>query len=368
MKLLLWTLILTSLAYSGVLTVVGLSGSRYEVPLNDENMASSAVLLKKLNMRNSISGDTLSVKYNKSTLRFISGDTTAVVDSAEVSLSHPVKSKKNVFYLPTSSLPKTLSLLTGLSFRYNETRKELSIHREPAEYLELTGKVVLDPGHGGKDPGAIGQAGFYEKDAVLAISLKTAEYLRKHSGLTVLLSRENDSFLALGERTQFANDQEADLFVSVHANSSPKKDRIGGYKMYFLSEAKNEADDRIAKMENAAIEFEEESSNASTDVLQSVLRDMINNEYLKESQDLSIKLEEAFRDGLPNVKSLHTGVGQANFYVLNGALMPAVLVEVCFISNSDEEKMLQDEKFHTQVAQAMGRAILRFRKKQKELL
>lgn len=367
MKKLFLILLLTSMSYSGVLTVVGLSGSRYEVALTDDNMASSRDLLKKLNMRNSISGDTLNVKYNSSTLRFISGDTTAVIDSSVVSLSRAVKSKKDLFYIPASSLPKTLSLLTGLSFRYNETRRELSIHREPAEYLELTGKVVLDPGHGGKDPGAIGQAGYYEKDAVLAISLKTAEYLREHSGLTVLLSREDDTFLALGERTQFANDHEADLFLSVHANSSPKKDRIGGYKMYFLSDAKNEADDRIAKMENAAIEFEE-SSNASTDVLQSVLRDMINNEYLKESQDLSIKLEEAFRDGLPNVESLHTGVGQANFYVLNGALMPAVLVEVCFISNSEEEKMLQDDKFHTKVAQAMGRAILRFRKKQKELL
>lgn len=367
MRQLLLIFLFTTLAYSGVLTVVGLSGSRYEVALSGENMASSKDLLKKLNMRNSISGDTLSVKYNKSVLRFISGDSTAVVDSSVVTLSQPVITKKGAFYLPTSALPKTLSLLTGLSFRYNETRKELSIHREPAEYLELTGKVVLDPGHGGKDPGAIGQAGYYEKDAVLAISLKTAEYLREHSGLTVLLSREDDTFLALGERTQFANDQEADLFVSVHANSSPKMDRIGGYKMYFLSDAKNEADDRIAKMENAAIEFEE-GPDAGTDLLQSVLRDMINNEYLKESQDLSIKLEEAFRAGLPNLESLHTGVGQANFYVLNGALMPAVLVEVCFISNSDEEKLLQDDKFHTQVAQAMGRAILRFRKKQKELL
>jgi N-acetylmuramoyl-L-alanine amidase len=91
---------------------------------------------------------------------------------------------------------------------------------------------------------------------------------------------------------------------------------------------------------------------------------MINNEYLKESQDLSIVLEDSFNKNIPNLSVLHTGVGQANFYVLNGALMPSVLIETCFISNPKEEKMLINKKFQSKVAKAIGQAILDFRVQQ----
>lgn len=364
MRIALSLLLLTGALWANTLTVVGLSGKQYTVNQNSDTCVDFTGLLKKLNFRHTTSKDTLTVNYNSHKMALVVEDSITTIDSVEYKLNNTLFKDKDTFRIKSKELPRILSLVTKLSFRYEESSNILSIHREPAEYLDLTGTIVLDPGHGGKDPGAIGQDSTYEKEVVLAISLKTAEYIKTYSGLDVHLTRDSDTFIPLRERTTFANEKKADLFVSVHANSSPKMDNVGGYKMYFLSDAKSEADERIAMFENSVMELEEADPEA--DILQTVLMDMINNEYLKESQELSITLEESFHDEVGAIDKLHTGVGQANFFVLNGALMPSVLVEVCFISNSEEEKLLVDEKFQNKVAHAMGKAILAFRKKQRD--
>jgi N-acetylmuramoyl-L-alanine amidase len=225
--------------------------------------------------------------------------------------------------------------------------------------------VVVDPGHGGKDPGAIGYNDIKEKDVVLSISLKLRDMLKGMPGITTLLTREKDIFIPLAERTEFANKQKADLFVSVHADAVPgdtkRKNAIRGYKIYFLSQAKNEEDKLVAMRENAVIQLEEKPQNYSN--LQSVLIDMAGNEFLRESQDMCILLDLKFSSVLrKKIEKLHLGVGQANFWVLNGAYMPSVLIETGFLSNPDEAKLLADKEFQKTIAKGMYDAIANFTK------
>lgn len=225
--------------------------------------------------------------------------------------------------------------------------------------------IVIDPGHGGKDPGAIGPSGVKEKDVVLPIGLALRDELEKIKGLSVYMTRSTDVFIPLRDRTKFANDKKADLFISIHANSvggtKKRKNTVKGYKIYFLSQAKNEEDKLAAMIENSVIELEEDVQKG--DFLQNVLIDMANNEFLTESQDLSIAIAESFGKALAKIRALQKGVGQANFWVLNGAYMPSVLVEGCFISNPQEEKLLTNKKFQKKIAVAIKDAVVEFKKK-----
>jgi N-acetylmuramoyl-L-alanine amidase len=225
--------------------------------------------------------------------------------------------------------------------------------------------VVIDPGHGGKDPGAIGYNGIKEKDVVFSIALQLKDMLKTKPGITTLLTREKDVFIPLRERTEFANNKKADLFVSIHADAVPgdnkRKNGTRGYKIYFLSQAKNEDDKLVAMRENAVIELEEQPQNYSN--LQNVLIDLAGNEFLRESQDLCILVDLKFSSLLKKkVEKLHLGVGQANFWVLNGAYMPSILVETGFLSNPQEAQLLVDKEFQKTMANALCEAIGNFTK------
>ncbi|MBN1127659.1 MAG: N-acetylmuramoyl-L-alanine amidase [Chitinispirillaceae bacterium] len=226
--------------------------------------------------------------------------------------------------------------------------------------------IVIDPGHGGKDPGAIGPGGTREKEVVLAIALAVRDRLKRHKDIRVFLTREKDVFIPLGERTRMANERKADLFVSIHANatsgSRKKKETTKGYKVYFLSQAKNEEDKLAAMRENAVIQLEEKPQNYGA--LQNVLIDLAGNEYLRESQELCIFLDRQFETSLvKKVSRKDRGIGQANFWVLNGAYMPSILIETCFISNRSEERLLASRKFQEEMANAIYEALLSFKKK-----
>jgi N-acetylmuramoyl-L-alanine amidase len=225
--------------------------------------------------------------------------------------------------------------------------------------------IVIDPGHGGKDPGAIGYNGIKEKDVVFSIALQLKDMLKTKPGITILLTREKDIFIPLRERTEFANNKKADLFVSIHADAVPgdnkRKNGTRGYKIYFLSQAKNEDDKLVAMRENAVIELEEQPQNYSN--LQNVLIDLAGNEFLRESQDLCILVDLKFSSLLKKkVEKLHLGVGQANFWVLNGAYMPSILVETGFLSNPHEAQLLVDKEFQKTMANALCEAIGNFTK------
>ena len=207
--------------------------------------------------------------------------------------------------------------------------------------------IVIDAGHGGKDPGAIGPNNIKEKTVALQMAKKLAEQLRRMLGVKVLLTRSDDSFLELQERTAYANRVGADLFISLHANASPNNHAYG-LETYFLNLAKNNQAAEVAARENGT------SLEAVTN-LEAILFDLMANAKINESSRLAAEVQQAMVSGLrphfSRIKDL--GVRQGPFHVLLGATMPSVLVEAAFISHPREEKRLEDDRYQEEVAKAI---------------
>ncbi|MEO0225675.1 MAG: N-acetylmuramoyl-L-alanine amidase, partial [candidate division WOR-3 bacterium] len=215
--------------------------------------------------------------------------------------------------------------------------------------------IVLDPGHGGIDPGAIGKRGLYEKDCNLAISLRLKKLIEDSLNMKVIMTRDEDVYLSLVQRTRIANRNRADLFLSIHCNASRKKKQPCGIETYFLSEAKTDDARSTAALENASIKFDQPEEFDSD--LKKILSDIAQTEFLQESSDLAESIQDEAGRLLPIP---NRGINQANFYVLNGAYMPAVLVECAFISNPEEEKLLRETKFRNQLAYTIFCGIRKF--------
>lgn len=214
--------------------------------------------------------------------------------------------------------------------------------------------VVIDAGHGGKDPGAYGATGLAEKNVTLSVALKLARLLRDR-GFEVHLTRSRDTLIALSDRPHLANhwkqNRPATLFVSIHANSGVRGSE--GFETYFLSEARTEDERRVAEMENAAVKYEEKPANSGPQ-LDLLLNSLRNDYYQRASNDFAEVIQRelgAFHPG-PN-----RGVKQAGFRVLVGALMPAVLVEIGFMSHAQEVKLLGTNAFQDKIAFGLSRAI-----------
>ncbi|MFQ5865333.1 MAG: N-acetylmuramoyl-L-alanine amidase [bacterium] len=221
-------------------------------------------------------------------------------------------------------------------------------------------KVVIDPGHGGRDPGAIGARGVYEKDVVLAIAKRLKKLLEKKLKLEVVMTRETDKFVPLKDRTQLANKVNGKLFISIHANSN-RSPRLRGATTYFLGPAKSEEALEVARRENAVIRYENDVQDyAHLSDENFILAHMAQNDYNKESQDLAAMVQQELkkRSGIQD-----RGVKQAGYYVLVGASMPNVLVETAFISNRKEERLLKSASFQKKVAQGIYESVKKFKQK-----
>ena len=212
-------------------------------------------------------------------------------------------------------------------------------------------RIVVDAGHGGKDPGATGPDGVHEKDVVLAIAKDLAKCLKKDLGCEVILTRKNDTFIPLEERTAIANKLGADLFVSIHANASPNP-QAHGIETYYLNFSKNEQAVEVAARENG-------TTLKQVGDLQLILLDLMANSKINESSRLAAEIQQSLVSRLdhhyPGVKDL--GVRQGPFYVLVGATMPSVLVETAFISNHREEKRLTSSAYEEAPAEAIAQGI-----------
>ena len=236
---------------------------------------------------------------------------------------------------------------------YKKTRGQLKGNGiSLAQQLGLCVKrVVIDAGHGGKDPGAIGPTGLREKDVVLKIAKKVASRLKKELACQVVLTRKKDRFLPLTQRTAIANARKADIFVSIHANAAPNR-RARGVETYFLNFALDEEAMRVAARENA-------TSTKRIGDLNNILNDIMKNAKVDESSRLASYVQREIvknlRKRYSNVKS--KGVKQAPFFVLIGARMPSVLVEVSFISNRKEERLLKSDSYLDRVAEGIVNGI-----------
>ncbi|MFH1238516.1 MAG: N-acetylmuramoyl-L-alanine amidase, partial [bacterium] len=206
--------------------------------------------------------------------------------------------------------------------------------------------IVIDAGHGGKDPGAIGRRGVKEKDVVLDVAKRLARMLEDVPDIKVILTRKSDYFLPLDERTSIANANRADLFISIHANASLSR-KLAGFEAYFLSErASDKEAEAVANIENSVINLE---SDRPKDNLSVILWSMTLNEFMNESSEVCSVISKEVPG---NVGIECRGVKQAGFYVLRNAKMPAVLVEIGFLTNLREEIKMKSRTFREKTAKA----------------
>ncbi len=212
--------------------------------------------------------------------------------------------------------------------------------------------IMIDPGHGGKDPGAV-YNGILEKDINLRLA-KILGSILKSKGMKVLYTRTNDKFIPLEERTALANSKKADLFISLHVNANQNK-KVNGFEIYYLNLATSKDAIRVAARENAV-------STKKISDLQVILTDLMLNSKIKESKNLAnIVLNKTLEYGRKHYSINDHGVRKAPFYVLMGAQMPAILVEIGYITNFQDRKKIQSTSYLKQLARGITRGILAYR-------
>ena len=233
-----------------------------------------------------------------------------------------------------------------------------SLTKDKEKYINLARqfglsikRIVIDPGHGGDDPGAIGPKGLKEKDIVLKVAKLLAQKLKEKLNVEVLLTRKKDKFIPLIQRPAIANSKKADLFISIHTNASPDS-KARGVETYYLNFTTDPEAMRVAALENAA------SDKALSD-LQDLIKAILANTKLSESRLLAEKIQEQLIKTLKRYypDTINRGVKYAPFLVLVGTRMPAVLVEIGFISNPKEENRLKDSHYLEMVAEGIAKGI-----------
>ena len=221
------------------------------------------------------------------------------------------------------------------------------------------GVIALDAGHGGHDSGAVGPGGVMEKDVVLDVTKRVARLVEERLGVKVLLTRESDTFVTLRDRTSFANRERADLFVSIHANAH-RQSASEGVETYFLSSEATDGEARqVAALENGVVQLERPAARGKADIVKTILWDLAQSAFQLESS----RLAEIVLDSMTRSLRIPTrGVKQAGFYVLGGAAMPAVLIEVGFVTNPREERKLRDSRYRDEIARAIVAAMAEYKR------
>jgi N-acetylmuramoyl-L-alanine amidase len=214
-------------------------------------------------------------------------------------------------------------------------------------------RVVIDPGHGGHDPGTMNKNGLREKDIVLDVALRLRTLLEKDR-FEVVMTRDRDVFIPLEERTAIANSKGADLFVSIHVNAA-RSTKPRGTETYFLNLATTPDAEEVAARENAV-------TTRRVSELQSILQKVLNNEKITESRELARRLQTSLSTSLYSSTTdfRNRGVKTAPFYVLLGAQMPSVLVETAYLTNRRDAELLGDEAFRQKLAESIAGGIRRY--------
>ncbi len=226
--------------------------------------------------------------------------------------------------------------------------------------------VILDAGHGGKDGGTVGKYGTKEKDITLDITKRVGMMLEKNTRTKVVYTRDEDVFIPLWKRTKIANENDGKLFVSIHVNANPNRN-VKGYETYLLRPGKTDDAIEVSSRENAVISLEKtgkkkyESLTGENLIMATMAQAM----FMKESEDFAAIVQSELSK---KITSKNRGVKQAGFYVLIGASMPNVLVEVGFLSNPSEERKLKKAAYRQQVAEGIYKAIVQFKKSREKVL
>ncbi len=272
--------------------------------------------------------------------RILVGSDVVVFQEERINLSSPVRRSKNMILVPADFEEKILKRFKAAVplFRFK--------------------KIVVDAGHGGKDPGAIGRSGVREKDVVLEIARRVKELLAG-SDIDVVMTRDRDEFISLEGRTEIASRAEADLFVSIHANSNPSKN-IDGLEVYYIEELGRKDKQEDQRQKNHRILFEELNMDHGSMDVKRIVSDLL---YTYKQQE-SRALAQSLAKGIASYVGM-TGRGDrtARFFVLRNTLVPAVLIEVGYLSNAQEEKLLASSDYRRKLADGIAKAILDYGKK-----
>lgn len=217
-------------------------------------------------------------------------------------------------------------------------------------------RVIIDPGHGGKDPGTLSR-GTREKDIVLGIGRALARSLEAKGGVEPILTRDTDVFIPIQERSRFAVRRGGELFLSIHVNSVPRGSSASGFETYFLGLERSEEAREVALRENSVIQFENGSDPAIADDLQFILTGLDRNENIVESRRFAGCVQNSMRRTYTSHRD--RGVKQGKFWVLLGALaeMPSVIVEVGFVTNAAERRLMSSTSGQEEIAAALAEAI-----------
>ena len=292
-----------------------------------------------------------------------------VVDDSLYQLSSKVVMQDNNYYVPAESFFNIINnLSTSISLTLKTNQISLSRLIEiPKKIVKVDLKnekkkwefktIVIDAGHGGKDPGAVGYRGTKEKDIALDVAKRLEKKLIKNMDVKVVMTRDEDVFLRLSDRTKIANENNGSLFISIHTNAAEDR-RASGFETFLIGRSKNEYAARVAARENAVLELEGIPGQALTgeDLIQATIAQSGFAIYSETFADL-VQIEIKKR-----VQSRDRGVKQAGFVVLARASMPNVLVELGFISNPTEEKKLRSPQYRDQLATAIYRAVQLYEK------
>ena len=273
----------------------------------------------------------------------------AMVDSPVVLLGEdrvflrgPLQRKDNAIVVPKDFQSKVIDRLT----------------REVVHEIKKFRRIIVDAGHGGKDPGAIGASGIKEKTVVLDIARRLARALEKQ-GIEVIMTRESDEFISLQERTEIASRVRADLFVSIHANASRSRSAKGVEVFYLRDLSQAEKDGPQLRGNQQTILQDMKVRSGDRDV-EEIVFDMMYSYKQTESRELAEYVMNSTPD---RIRARNRGIKQAGFFVLKNTLTPAILVEVGFLTNPQEEKLLNNGWYRQKIAETLAETIIRYAQK-----
>jgi N-acetylmuramoyl-L-alanine amidase len=279
------------------------------------------------------------------------GDGTVYVDGSMKKLNHPVDLYAGSIVVPNKFRQQVLDMV------FKDEPVFISV--KPS-FFKIK-KVIIDAGHGGKDPGAIGRTGLKEKEVTLDIA-KMLKKLMETQGIEVMMTRSTDRFVPLSERVTMTNNSKADLFVSIHANANPVKS-LNGFEVYYVSPKSSDSQRALSAAKTEELNLDRSCFASSNIELKAILWDMVNNYNKSESIILSKTICQTIGR---NLDTRVIGSKGANFCVLRGSCIPAVLIEVGFLSNLNEEKLLYETEHRKRLAECIRDGIREYAKELSE--
>lgn len=282
---------------------------------------------------------TVTLEKDKLTAKAMVGSRVVILDQETILLSAPLKRSENKILVPADFKSKVIDRF---------------IRREAVTGGKFL-TIVVDAGHGGKDPGATARTGLKEKNVVLDIS-KRLNRILEDKGVKVVMTRSRDEFITLQERTQIASRSKADLFVSIHANSNPNRS-VRGMEVYCARELSHRDQREDQRQKNTRLLLNRMSMKKNVPALDNIIADMLYTHKQSESGLLSMSVA---RDAAGTIKIPNRGGKTAGFFVLRNTLIPAILIEVGYLTNTEEERFLSKGESRQRIAEAIALSILNY--------